>query len=65
MNLEHLVEVEYQDPEIDKLVITCGELREGSRHLLLISGSIEGIDQYTYTIIPKVLIKKISKLKIK
>lgn len=65
MNDEKLVEVEYHHPERNGIAHTVGELQEGSNHILLISGTIEGLDLYTYTIIPKEFIKRVVKLKFK
>lgn len=65
MDDEKLVEVEYHDPERNGIVYTVGELREGSHHLLLISETIEGLDLYTYTIIPRDFIRRIAKLEVK
>jgi len=65
MDDEKLVEVEYHDPERNGIVYTVGELREGSHHLLLISGTIERLDLYTYTIIPRDFVRRIVPLKVK
>lgn len=77
MNDEKLVEVEYHAPELNRMIEVeydspehqtwhaVGELREGSHHLLLISETIEGLDLYTYTIIPRDFIRRIVKLEVK
>lgn len=65
MDDEKLVEVEYHDPELNGIVYTVGELREGSHHLLLISGTIERLDLYTYTLILKDFVRNIVPLKVK
>ena len=62
---EKLVEVQYHDPERDGIVRTIGCPREASHHLLLISETIEGIDLYTFAIIPREFIRRISQLKVK
>ena len=63
MNQENLVVTEYYNKENNMTCFTPGELQEGSNHIILISECIEGIDLYTYTIIPKAYIKKINQLK--
>ena len=65
MNEEDLVFVEYKDPEGSREVCGVGWSQETSHHLLLISEAAEGLDLYTYTIIPKEFIKSIRKLKAK
>jgi len=65
MDDEKLVEVEYHDPERNGIVYTVGELREGNHHLLLISETIEGLDLYTYTIIPREFIRSVVRLELK
>jgi len=64
MNRESIVEAEYDGPE-HRTWHTVGELQEGSHHLLLISETIEGLDLYTYTIIPRNFIRRIVKLEFK
>ena len=64
MNRESIVEVEYESPE-HQAWRAVGELREGSHHSLLISETIEGLDLYTYIIIPRDLIRRIVKLEVK
>jgi len=63
--MEKLVEVEYHHPERNGIVYTVGDLQEGNHHLLLISETIEGLDLYTYTIIPRDFIRRIVKLEVK
>jgi hypothetical protein len=64
MNMESIVEVEYEDSE-HQTWLTVGELREGKHHCLLISETIEGLDLCTYTIIPKNFVRKITPVKFK
>ena len=65
MNDEKLVLVEYQNPERNAIERRPGWLREASHHLLLIQERIEGVDSYTYTIIPRDLIRRIIQLEVK
>jgi mannitol/fructose-specific phosphotransferase system IIA component (Ntr-type) len=62
MDNKKIVEVQYHDPERDDIVFAIGVPQEGSHHLLLISEIAEGLDLYSYSIIPRDSIKKIVKL---
>ncbi len=62
---ENLVEVQYHDPEVNGIAYTIGELREGSQHILLLSEELVGKGIYSYTIIPRDFVRKITKLKFK
>jgi len=63
MNVDNLVLVEYNSPEIDAIERRPGWLREGSQHFLIIQ-EIVGAELYSYTIIPRGLIVKITKLRV-
>jgi hypothetical protein len=65
MNDDKTVIVEHNDPERNGILHTIGELQEGSHHLLLISETMEKLDLYTYTIIPKNFVRKITPIKFK
>lgn len=65
MIYKNLVEVQYYHPEIDAVAHTVGEFREGSQHILLLSGEVAGGGIYSYIIIPKNYVKKIAKLRLK
>jgi len=64
MNNEKEVKVEYHDPERNGITRSVGWLREGSHHLLLLSEEIEGVDLYSYTIIPREFVERIIQLKL-
>ena len=63
VNDDRLVEVEYRDPKRNETARTVGWLREGSYRLLLLSEKIEGIDLYSYTIIPRDFVERITQLR--
>lgn len=67
MNIDNLptVEIEYNHPERNGRVHSVGLLRDGSRHILIIHETIEQAGQYSYTIIPKGLVNKITNLRFK
>jgi hypothetical protein len=67
MNLDSLasVLVEYNHPERDARVRSVGLLRDGSQHILLIHEIVGQADLYSYTIIPRGLINKITNLRLK
>lgn len=63
MNEETLVQVEYRHPQRQGMIRQAGWLRKGGHHLLLVSEKIEGVDLYSYTIIPKEFVERIIGLK--
>ena len=63
MNDEKVAEVEYHNLERNTIERSLGWLRESSHHLLLIQEKIEGMDLYSYTIIPRELVRRIIQLK--
>lgn len=65
MNVDELVlaEVEYSHPDRNARVLSVGRLLEGSHHLLLIHGMAEQANQYSYRLIPRDLIVKITELR--
>jgi len=65
MNVDSLVlvAVEWNRPEHDERVYSVGHLLEGSQHLLLVNEILERADQYSYIVIPRDLIAKITKLR--
>lgn len=65
MNTDSLltVSIEYNHPERNGIVHSVGSLRQGSQHILIIHEIIEQADQYSYTIIPKALVNKITNLR--
>lgn len=65
MNDEKIVLAEYHNPERNAIECRPGWLREASHHLLLIQEKIEGVDLYTYTIIPRDFIRRIRRLEVK
>jgi len=64
MNDGKLVLIEYDNPERGVVERRPGWLREGSHHFLIIQEMAEKADLYTYTIIPKGLPSRITKLRI-
>jgi hypothetical protein len=65
IHLGNLVEVEYYNPKTG-----CSELRPGwllktSDHIIVVQEKVEGIDLYSYTVIPKRLVSRIVQLEIK
>jgi len=64
MNTDKLVEVEFNNPERAERNWTFGELREGSRHILIIYETVLRADLYSYTIIPRGLINKVTELRV-
>jgi hypothetical protein len=66
MNVDSLVsvKVEYNHPDRNTRVLSVGCLLEGSQHLLLIHGTAEQADQYSYIVIPRDLIVKITELRV-
>ena len=63
MNDEKFVLVENYNPERNIIERRPGWLRETSQYVLLIQESLEAIDLYSYTVIPRDLIKRIIQLK--
>jgi len=64
MNADKLVLIEYHNPEREGIERRPGWLREGSHHFLMIQEVVENADLYTYTIIPRGLIRRITKLRV-
>lgn len=64
MNTDKLVLVEYHNPERDAIEKRPGWLREGSHHFLMIQEVVGTTELYTYTIIPRGLIRKITELRV-
>jgi len=64
MNIDKLVLVDFYNTEREVPVSAPGYLREGSNHFLLVQGVVEKADLYTYTVIPKRLIDKITELRV-
>jgi len=58
-----MVEVEYNHPDRRARVLSVGWLLEGSHHLVLIYGTAEQANQYSYMIIPRDLIVKVTELR--
>ena len=65
MNDSKIVEIECFNEKKNQQWVTVGRLQEGVHHVALISGWTEGIDLCTYTIIPKVFIRRVRQLKLK
>ena len=63
MNDENLVEVEAYDPERNAIGISPGWLLDAPHQVILIQGTIEPAGLYSYAVIPKNLIRHISKLR--
>jgi len=62
MRSENTVLVKYHNPERNASESRPGWLLDAPQHIILIQGMVEGIDQYTYTVIPKNFIVKITQL---
>ena len=58
------VEVQYTNPKRDTIVRTVGWLRDGSQHILVIHGMAKHADLYTYSIIPRALVNKVTNLRV-
>jgi hypothetical protein len=64
MNADKFVEVQYTHPETGTPVWSVGLLRDGDRHILLIYETIGQDKLYSYTIIPKAFVNKITYLRL-
>lgn len=63
MNDENLVTVEAYEPERKAIGISPGWLLDAPHHVILIQETIETADLYSYAVIPKNLVRHISKLR--
>ncbi len=64
MNIERLVQVEYERPDVGP-ALSIGRIRESSEHLVLIQQWMVGYDLCNYVVIPKSLVKKTIDIKLK
>jgi len=63
INNANLVEVEAYYPELNAIGSSPGLLFDAPYHVILIQVTMETVDLYSYAVIPKNLVRHISKLR--